>query len=244
MGTHRRTDDKLPLWRKMLAFCLIILAAAVLVAWSLSAKIVTAATPSTAQSATATPAPSVSSSSVAETSKAMPIIGQEPTSEASTQVDATGIPLTITSAELGFQDTPLSVMQAGPPGTAIVPPVSETNPVESFKPYFISSFGPVGPTSQDTSYIIGHACSAGCTPEMLRFNRLSDLKPGNVIGFATEKGAVTCKVTRSVTYDQEAPASEKGDTWGYHPGYVVIISCSPEDFHGKSTSVFAKCGEA
>lgn len=242
MGVHRWKDDRLPLWRKMLALCAIVLAAGLLFMWSLSATVVTAAAPS-GQTEIVTSTPSVSPSLAVVTPSMEPTVDHEPDSKVSAQVDATGVPLTITSAELGFQDAPLSAMQAGAPGTDMVPPVNEANPVDSFKPYWISNLGLVGPTSQDTGYIIGHACTAYCAPDMLRFNRLSDLKPGYVISFATEKGKVACKVTHSVTYDQEAPASEKGNTWGRHPGYVVIISCFPGDFDGKSTSVFAKCGE-
>lgn len=241
MGTRRLRDDKLPRWRKMLAFCLIVLATGILFVWSLSATTSTVATPTVSQSAKPTLKASPSPSPVVETLSPTPAVDGEPSLEAQVRVDATGVPLTITSVELGFSNTPLSTMEAGPPGTAIVPPINAVNPIESFKPYFISTFGPVGPSSSDTGYIIGHACAADCTPEMLRFNRLSDLKVGDPIGFTTEKGEVTCRVTHSVTYNQEAPASEKGNTWGYHPGYVVLISCSPEDFNGKSTSVFAKC---
>lgn len=244
MGTHRRKDDRLPLWRKMVALCAIVLAAGLLAVWSLSATVVTAAAPAT-PTEMATSTPSATPSFATEAPSVEPTVDYEPDPKISLPVnDATSRPLTITSAELGFEGTPLATMQAGAPGADIVPPVSETDPIESFKPYWISDLGLVGPTSQDTGYIIGHACTAYCAPDMLRFNRLGDLKPGNVISFTTEKGKVVCKVTHSVTYDQEAPATEKGDTWGHYPGYVVIISCSPKDFHGKSTSVFAKCESA
>lgn len=239
MGAHRRENDKLPMWRKLLALCAAILAVGVMLWWlSFSTTPSTTAVPTEAP----TPTPSVLPS-LATTSPSMaPTVDQKTDAKVvSAPVDATGAPVTITSGELGFKDTPLATMQVGASDTDVVPPIDNANPINSFKPYWISNLGAVGSTSQDTGYIIGHACTAGCTPEMLRFNRLSDLKPGNVIGFVTEKGKVECKVTHSVTYDQQAPASEKGGTWGKHPGYVILISCYPGDFHGKSTSVFAKC---
>ncbi|MNL27408.1 Sortase family protein [compost metagenome] len=155
-------------------------------------------------------------------------------------VPVAAVPLTVTSTVLGFDKTPLATMQAGDSGTEVVPPIDTQNPVNSFKPYWIENFGMPGAGAADTVYIIGHACSAQCDPNMLAFNRLIDMKPGDIISLTTKAGEVSYRVTRSVTYDQEAPASEKGGTWEKQPDQLVLVSCNPANFHGKSTSVFAE----
>lgn len=148
------------------------------------------------------------------------------------KVPARGEPISLTIPSIGFVQTALGNMVAGPSGSVLNPPTF-ADPAEywrNFAPYWLSDLGVPGSAATDTVFVMGHACTAGCTdPSWVRFNHLIDLKVGEVVTFTTTAGDIRYAVRTTVSYTNDQLVNDAAlarRVWGKHPGELHLISCS------------------
>lgn len=178
-------------------------------------------------------------------------VASMPTNEPSPSVGATTKaaevrgevePQTLTIASLGFDRTPIDQMEAGAPGSVLSPPVYD-DPASwwrNFAPNWVRNLGAPGRPDTHKTHILGHSCTRDCLdPSWLRFNRLAELKVGEVVTLGTSGGDIRYVVTASLFYDEtkrlsgEMPRAEREPImrrlWDQKPAIpeeLQLIACS------------------
>lgn len=98
--------------------------------------------------------------------------------------------------------------------------------------YWLANYGRPGPGSTDTTYIAGHSWIGLDAP----FNRIADhAAVGQQFTVGTAAGPVAYRVTAVATYTKDT--LRDAPIWAVQPGAVVLVTCYPEDPHGKNLVV-------
>ena len=193
--------------------------------------------PQTATTSSAPPAPDYIASM--PTDEPPPSVG--PTTKAPEVRDEVE-PQTLTIASLGFDRTPLAQMDAGASGSVLNPLTYSAPPDwwRNFAPTWVRNLGAPGKPGTNKTHILGHSCTADCLDSSwLRFNRLAELKVGEVVTLGTSGGDIRYVVTASLFYDEakrlsgEMSRAEREPImrrlWEQKPGMpeeLLLISCS------------------
>lgn len=136
-------------------------------------------------------------------------------------------PVSISYPAIGMNQSvvPLSPSRTETDTGSIVPPATTDA-------YWLAPFGVPGPTSTNTTYIIGHSWAGRSSP----FNNISSAaKSGDIITLGTVHGAIQFRVDSVTTENKDT--LRDSSIWDIVPGRLVLITCFTEDLWGKNILV-------
>jgi len=154
------------------------------------------------------------------------------TSTAPQTVTVSGGRVADPSAPLPGQPLTLSVPAVGVSaqvGAMARPDSGAIDPPTSWKAYWISAYGQVGPTSDNTAYIAGHTCrGAGCQAVFQPFldvpHSATTVHTGDQVIVTSPSGRWVYTVTGTEKYSKASIASD-AKLWQKVAGRLVLICC-------------------
>lgn len=114
-------------------------------------------------------------------------------------------------------------------GAMARPTSGDIDPPTSSAAYWISSYGTVGPGSDNTAYIAGHTCrGVGCRAVFQPFldvpHSATTVHPGDKVTVTSPSGTWDYTVTGTQKYSKETIASDQ-KLWQKVPGRLVLVCC-------------------